>query len=101
MNLVRLLLVTTVFLLTSCGTRPIEFRPKIYAHDYISESIIYSYDDDLVEVSCSESGFEDYVSISIDDLVEIAWILKKAQMPRKYKKRTKALVKLLEANTKP
>jgi len=79
-------------LLTGCGGS-IKWRPNIYVHDYENKLIL---DADNNKVACNSKEFNNYVSMSIDDLGELAFVVHNAKMPRKVRRKLKKIIKAYE-----
>lgn len=69
-----------IALTTSCGSSETTYRPVVYGHDYVAMEIIRPIT--FERVSCGDPDFNKYVSVSIDDLVKLATVLKNAKLPR-------------------
>ena len=75
----KIAILLLISLTTSCASST-TYRPKIYGHDFQDGSIIAPKTHE--RISCSEFRFNEYVSISLDDLAKLALALKNAKLPR-------------------
>lgn len=70
--------------LFSCGHEPVEFRPTIWATDYVNGDIVQSGTGN--RLSCYEKKIQEYACMSLNDIVTLASILRNAKVPKKLKK---------------
>lgn len=68
----------TIFLISSCST-PTTYRPSIYGHDYVNSEIVTPITHE--RISCGASEFNRYASVSLEDLTNLALVLKYSDVP--------------------
>lgn len=76
----KLLIFLTILFVSSCGS-PTTYRPWIHGHSTKDQAIIVPQTKE--RIYCSEDRFQEYVSVSIQDLQALALILKHAKVPKK------------------
>lgn len=73
------ILCASLFLL-GCGSQT-TYRPWIHGHSTLEEAIIVPQTKE--RIYCNEDRFQNYVSVSITDLQNLALILKHSKVPKK------------------
>jgi len=71
---------TLLCVLSGCLSHT-KYRPSIHGHDYLNQEIIEP--KTYRRIYTGDPAFNEYVSISLDDLAKLALVLKNAKLPRK------------------
>jgi len=74
----KLLLISTTYLIVSCGSTPVEFDPQFKVGDPVRESIVNRFGE---ETFCHEPSFKKHACLTEEKIKELREILRKAVIP--------------------